>query len=361
MPRVPTTPTTSRPPKPAEGGKVPPNPPLSLLCPKNGCPWSFRTKTDLRRHLPRHMSPEDREKRMHRCPDPGCSHKSLQKSNVDTHYRSKHSGLKPLACKDCEFRASDPSTFHRHMRSMHAYVSGTAPRRTKASGASGASAIRIPEPQSSLPVPPASNSSFGSWSGPSSSSSPSSSTYSDFPPTPPLPVASTSSRPEEVFVYNTPFAVTGLYANPAAYTGSTSSAAPTSSPLVNQFPCLPASHGTISSAEWQAAFEAAALLPCDAQDFCIDATAAGVEYPSTQYPAEGINSLLDGMGARWDADTAVAAAYEQQYEQACMVVPPPMYEQQPVSAPYSMAFGFQQNMGLRMPIPFVGEWVGEFC
>ncbi|KAJ6493432.1 hypothetical protein C8R45DRAFT_1136652 [Mycena sanguinolenta] len=346
MPRVATT-STSLSQKPAKGGKVPPNPPLSLLCPQTGCPWSFSKTTDLRRHLPRHMSPEEREKRMYKCPDPGCTYKTLQKSNLQTHYNSVHTGLKPLVCKQCEYRASDPSTLHRHMRSMHAYVPGTAARRTKASAS--VSATWIAEP---IPASPESDSSFNSWSASSSSShSPSSSTHSDFPPTPTLPVASTSSRPEEVFVYNTPFAVTdALHASATAALA----AASTSSADLSLVPVSP---------EWtwdqsQSACDAAAFHPCDAQDFCVDAgvgiasATAGAEYPPAQYPAEGIDFFLTGMEL---------SEQQQQYDPECMFVPPLLYD--PVSASYLSAFdfGFQHHMAFEMPAtPFVREWAREF-
>ncbi|KAJ6492033.1 hypothetical protein C8R45DRAFT_1096089 [Mycena sanguinolenta] len=346
MPRVATT-STSRSQQPAKGGKVPPNLSLSLLCPQTGCPWSFSNKTDLRRHLPRHMSPEEREKRMYKCPYPGCTHRSLQKSNLETHYNSKHTGLKPLACKQCEYRASDPSTLHRHMRSMHAYVSGTAPRRTKASAS--ASATWIAEP---IPASPESDSSFDSWStSPSSSNSPSSSTYSDFPPTPTLPVASTSSRPEEVFVYNTPFALTNaLYANAATV--------PTAASTSSMDPSLLAASAGWTWGQSKSSFDAAAFLPCDGQGCCVDTgvgfanVTAGAEYPPAQYPAEGIDFFFNSIGE--------LSPQQQQCESSCMFAPPHLYD--PVSASYLSACdcGFQQNTGLGMPTPFVREWVKEF-
>ncbi|KAF7358867.1 Transcriptional repressor CTCF-like [Mycena sanguinolenta] len=339
MPRVATT-STSRPLKQAEGGKVPPNPPLSLLCPQATCPWSFRTKADLKRHLPRHMSPEEREKRMHKCPHPGCTHKSLQKSNVDTHYITKHIALKPLACKQCPYRASDPSSLHRHMRSIHAYISGTAPRKTK-SRAFSASAIEIPEPN--IPASPASTST-DSWSAATSSSS-SSSTYSDFPPSP-VPIESASSlRPEELSVYNNPFAVNDALCAFTAFAPSTLSPFPAA-----EF-SLPAS--SASSAD----FDPTAFLPCDATTFCVDFSAGipsatvDANHPGTQYPAEGINFFSSGL------DTDAGLCCEQQPES--IFVSPPTYDYASVSCPLDSFSAF--DLGLGTPIPFVGEWATEFC
>ncbi|KAK7057961.1 hypothetical protein R3P38DRAFT_2843856 [Favolaschia claudopus] len=102
-------------------------------CQHEGCDWSYKNPTDLSRHTARHLSPEEREKLMHHCPFPGCTHKSLQKSNMKTHYTSKHTTEKPYACNQCDFSTSDPSCYHRHMCGQHGYVPGTEPRKRKSS------------------------------------------------------------------------------------------------------------------------------------------------------------------------------------------------------------------------------------
>ncbi|KAJ6481432.1 hypothetical protein C8R47DRAFT_1197651 [Mycena vitilis] len=111
--------------------RTPPFPPLKVLCPEPECPWTFKSNADLNRHLPQHMSPEEREKLMYRCTAPGCSYKSLQKSNLKTHFVAKHTEAKPHACPDCPFRTADPGCLNRHRGSLHGYTAGTAPRKTK--------------------------------------------------------------------------------------------------------------------------------------------------------------------------------------------------------------------------------------
>ncbi|KAJ7364546.1 hypothetical protein DFH08DRAFT_950115 [Mycena albidolilacea] len=129
MPRVATT-STSRSHKLADG-KMPPSPPRRVRCPESSCPWSFKNQTDLSRHMPRHMSPEERKKQMYKCPQPGCTHRSLQKSNLQTHYNAKHSGLKPHVCKKCAYCVADPSCLHKDMVAVHQYIPGTTPRKCR--------------------------------------------------------------------------------------------------------------------------------------------------------------------------------------------------------------------------------------
>ncbi|KAJ6483500.1 hypothetical protein C8R47DRAFT_1217583 [Mycena vitilis] len=132
MPRVATYP--SRPSKlngPARR-RTPPFPPLKVLCPHPGYPWSYRSQTDLNRHLPQHMSPAEREKLMHECTAPGCTFQCLQKSNLNTHFTAKHTDVKPYACADCLYRTADPAPFCRHKSAtMHEYVSGSEKRKRK--------------------------------------------------------------------------------------------------------------------------------------------------------------------------------------------------------------------------------------
>ncbi|KAJ7611980.1 hypothetical protein DFH06DRAFT_1345171 [Mycena polygramma] len=65
MPRVATFASRSHKLNGPTYGRTPPSPPLKVLCPEPGCAWSFRSQGDLERHLPQHMSPEEREKLMH--------------------------------------------------------------------------------------------------------------------------------------------------------------------------------------------------------------------------------------------------------------------------------------------------------
>ncbi|KAJ7263629.1 hypothetical protein B0H12DRAFT_283106 [Mycena haematopus] len=335
MPRVATT-STSRSHKLADGGKMPPCPPLRLRCPQDSCPWSFRTQTDLRRHLPRHMSPEEREKQMYKCPQAGCTHKSLQKSNLETHFISKHTGSKPHVCKQCTYCTSDPSCLHRHMRAAHAYVSRTAPRKKRSGASSASSSV------SSLSIPASPASDYSEFTADVDSSS-----YAHVMDS---PSSCASSSSDEVFAYNTPFSVTDVLYLDATFPFPTSSPSPST-----HFSYLPAS-------------------PCDSADWTQDAalflhpqyaaknpygSAVGVvevEPPVIQYPAEGIDFFRVG----WDA----AVSYEmepQQQEPQYMFVPPPVYEYDFAYAvePFSTFDLESATMGI--PSTFGGEWVEALC
>ncbi|KAJ7475046.1 hypothetical protein FB451DRAFT_1174448 [Mycena latifolia] len=101
------------------GGKAPPFPPLPNRCPEAGCPWSFARKGCLKRHSRKHMSSEEREEHMIHCAEPGCTHKTLQRSNMNTHYIAKHTGLKPHIRTECTYCAADPSCLYRHILALH--------------------------------------------------------------------------------------------------------------------------------------------------------------------------------------------------------------------------------------------------
>ncbi|KAK7043489.1 hypothetical protein R3P38DRAFT_2884773, partial [Favolaschia claudopus] len=169
MPRIPSQITTSLRKRSksttAKNGKTPPYPPLQHKCSHEGCDWSYKNPTDLSRHTARHLSPEEREKLMHHCPFPGCTHKSLQKSNMKTHYTSKHTTEKPYTCNQCDFGTSDPSCYHRHMCGQHGYVPGTEPRKRKSAAAMDIIMPDVVVVESEVEVPVAS----GSGSSPSPS------------------------------------------------------------------------------------------------------------------------------------------------------------------------------------------------
>ncbi|KAK7057964.1 hypothetical protein R3P38DRAFT_2843883 [Favolaschia claudopus] len=181
MPRIPTQTMTSLRKRSksttAKNGKTPPYPPLQHKCSHEGCDWSYKNPTDLSRHTARHLSPEEREKLMHHCPFPGCTHKSLQKSNMKTHYTSKHTTEKPYACNQCDFGTSDPSCYHRHMCGQHGYVPRTEPRKRKSAARD---IMPVPdvvvvesEAQEPVEVPVASGSGFSSPSPSAAAASPS--------------------------------------------------------------------------------------------------------------------------------------------------------------------------------------------
>ncbi|KAK7057973.1 hypothetical protein R3P38DRAFT_3253013 [Favolaschia claudopus] len=180
MPRIPTQTMTSLRKRSksttAKNGKTPPYPPLQHKCSHEGCDWSYKNPTDLSRHTARHLSPEEREKLMHHCPFPGCTHKSLQKSNMKTHYTSKHTTEKPYACNQCDFGTSDPSCYHRHMCGQHGYVPRTEPRKRKSAARD---IMPVPdvvvvesEAQEPVEVPVASGSGFSSPSPSAAAASP---------------------------------------------------------------------------------------------------------------------------------------------------------------------------------------------
>ncbi|KAJ7314302.1 hypothetical protein DFH08DRAFT_973039 [Mycena albidolilacea] len=245
------------------GGKTPPNPPLHVRCPESSCLWSFKNQTDLRCHMPRHMSSEEREKQTYKCPQPGCSHQSLQKSNLTTHFNAKHSGLKPHVCKKCTYCVADPACLYRHIVALHNYAPGTVPRK----GRSSMHSDSIQEPA----LPSSLNSDYSdlttdAWTR-SAAPSPSSATYSH-----PLPSPSHSSAsPDKLF---------------SAYPPSILF------PCAAEFSVLPASPTSPSGWLWDNHFEAMFFPVCEKSPIVECTPSPG---PSKQYPAEGIE-FFDATG-----------------------------------------------------------------
>ncbi|ESK91496.1 c2h2 finger domain [Moniliophthora roreri MCA 2997] len=84
------------------------------------CHRTLSRGADLRRHAKTHLSKEKRAKVEHRCPEPGCTYKTLQPSNLKTH-RNTHTGELPNKCPNCSRCFSDPGSLIRHRRSVHNY------------------------------------------------------------------------------------------------------------------------------------------------------------------------------------------------------------------------------------------------
>ncbi|KAF7362810.1 hypothetical protein MVEN_00630800 [Mycena venus] len=355
MPRVATTPISRNRRLPTQGGRIPPSPPLNVRCPQPNCPWSFKTQTDLKRHhKSRHMSPEEREKQMYKCPMQGCTHKSLQKSNLETHYNAKHSGLKPHVCKQCTYCAADPSCLHRHMRAVHGYVSGTAPRKSKRRSAAPSPSPSI-TPALSQPIIPASSSpdycsdysefAMSSWDG---AVSPTDSAFSSFPVSSP---SSTSSSDEPFAFYSTP---------PPAPT-------PPLSPLRSFLPHPPPPDAPLLASpttwDWDAEFEAA-FFPSPTPEKSL-AVAVVASPPAMQHPGEGIDFFFNAPAVECSDNTATSAFllppapfdFGVPKDDGLMFFPPPASF--PLeSSPFCVEdFGFDLDFA-PVAVAFEGEWTG---
>ncbi|KAJ6473156.1 hypothetical protein C8R45DRAFT_407897 [Mycena sanguinolenta] len=89
------------------------------------CGITLTRAADLPRHNLTHA--KDKEKFMFQCPFPECGHKTLQRSNLETHIRI-HTHTRPLQCSvifadgsRCHFVTSDPSSLHRHKKRKHEF------------------------------------------------------------------------------------------------------------------------------------------------------------------------------------------------------------------------------------------------
>ncbi|KAJ7478719.1 hypothetical protein B0H11DRAFT_1282154 [Mycena galericulata] len=279
MPRVATA-STSKSLKSPITGKTPPCPPLRFRCTAQGCPWSYARGSDLKRHNQRHMSTEEKEKHMIPCPMEGCTHKALQKSNMDTHYTAKHTGFRPHICPNCTYCAADPSCLHKHMRAKHDRVPGNE-RRRKRSGAVSDSFPYIAQPASSTPSTVSSPSSQSSSESSTSAWTPSPSPTEDLFSSPSPPAASSD---EEFSLYSPP--TTPEDALFSSYTSSPSSSSDIAS--------LPASPSASGDWTWDPTFEAACLaMEIECSIPSVPPTAAAAS-PATLYPGAHID--LFGAG-----------------------------------------------------------------
>ncbi|KAG2149320.1 hypothetical protein DEU56DRAFT_59759 [Suillus clintonianus] len=84
------------------------------------CDKVISRKGDLPRHMRTHA--EDKEALMHACPFPNCDHKTLQKSNMQTHIRT-HTREFSKTCPHpgCAYATTDPGSLTHHRKALHGY------------------------------------------------------------------------------------------------------------------------------------------------------------------------------------------------------------------------------------------------
>ncbi|KAJ6544321.1 hypothetical protein B0H19DRAFT_1170352 [Mycena capillaripes] len=87
------------------------------------CGITVKRASDLPRHMLTHA--KNKEEFMFQCPFPECGHRTLQRSNLETHIRI-HTNARPLQCSvilsdgsRCDYATSDPSSLHRHKKRKH--------------------------------------------------------------------------------------------------------------------------------------------------------------------------------------------------------------------------------------------------
>ncbi|KAJ6606576.1 hypothetical protein DFH09DRAFT_1120684 [Mycena vulgaris] len=107
--------SSSQQPKPASGS--------GATC--EHCGAMMKRTNDLPRHMILHA--KNKEEFMYSCPVEGCTHQTLQKSNLATHIRT-HTRARPHKCPEyfpngqkCDFATADPSSLHRHRKRRHGY------------------------------------------------------------------------------------------------------------------------------------------------------------------------------------------------------------------------------------------------
>ncbi|KAI9569751.1 hypothetical protein HD554DRAFT_2170745 [Boletus coccyginus] len=97
---------------------APPRASTAVVC--DVCHKTINRKADLPRHMKTHA--ENKEALMHACDHPGCTYKTLQRSNLLTHL-DVHLRQRRHKCpeEDCGFRCTDPGSLTRHRRGVHGY------------------------------------------------------------------------------------------------------------------------------------------------------------------------------------------------------------------------------------------------
>ncbi|KAL1666355.1 hypothetical protein GGF50DRAFT_99450 [Schizophyllum commune] len=107
------------------------------------CGRYISRSSDFARHAITHMELGDKDASMYYCPHEGCAYKTLQKSNLESHF-NVHTGEKPYACPECPFSSANPSSLCRHRQRLHGYVPSA--RRTRpGSGPATFSRPRVPQ------------------------------------------------------------------------------------------------------------------------------------------------------------------------------------------------------------------------
>ncbi|KAG7088843.1 hypothetical protein E1B28_012798 [Marasmius oreades] len=101
----------------------------------NICGVVIARRGDMPRHKRTHAAVEDKNAMLHRCSWEGCSYSSLQRPNVDTHYRT-HTKERNQACPDCDSKFSDPGSLIRHRKNLHGYIPKA--RKTRQRGSTAA-------------------------------------------------------------------------------------------------------------------------------------------------------------------------------------------------------------------------------
>ncbi|KAJ6582395.1 hypothetical protein B0H19DRAFT_1332575 [Mycena capillaripes] len=284
--------------------------------------------------MPRHMSPEERESQMYECPEPGCTHRSLQKSNLETHYIAKHTGLKPHVCKQCTYCTADPSCLRRHMRTVHAYVSRSEPPKKR----SAARASTIPGTVgTTLP-----SSDYFESSGSSSSAAPSPASPTDF-------VFSGASFDGQSTSYSPPVIPDALlYLNYYASSPASSTDCSLPSPTHASLPASPAID-TLINWKWDDTFETG----CFAIHEQTHHTTTPALGPAIQYPANGVNFFAPDCDATASALLPVSISIKTEqllFHPALLFFQPPVYE--------STSYLLEPSLEIQGLAFVSGEWSG---